>query len=236
MTTRSFATAVVFFLRLVTVVVLSSYFLLSSSYSSSSSSYEIKPKFWKYKSRYNIGYEVATAITTATNNNNKDNDEEELQAQAHEHEHEHDDDEVVQQQPILLLNGFGVGSFHQHRLIHELFDNNNNHSNHTDDDSDDDDNISGDNDAVQQQYQQQQQQQQQRKSRRKKKKHTTAGTVIYGIDYLGQGRSWPIHCRDGFGENEQDLQYSANTYVINMMSKLHLFVCIFLSSCTRHSS
>ena len=232
MTTRSFATAVVFFLRLVTVVVLSSYFLLSSSYSSSSSSYEIKPKFWKYKSRYNIGYEVATAITTATNNNNKDNDEEELQAQAHEHEH--DDDEVVQQQPILLLNGFGVGSFHQHRLIHELFDNNNNHSNHTDDDSDDDDNISGDNDAVQQQYQQQQQQQQQRKSRRKKKKHTTAGTVIYGIDYLGQGRSWPIHCRDGFGENEQDLQYSANTYV--NMSKLHLFVCIFLSSCTRHSS
>ena len=229
MTTRSFATAVVFFLRILTVVVLSSYFLLSSSYSSSSSSYEIKPKFWKYKSRYNIGYEVATAITTATNNNNKDNDEEELQA----HEHEHDDDEVVQQQPILLLNGFGVGSFHQHRLIHELFDNNNNHSNHTVDDSDDDDNNSGDNDAVQQQYQQEQQQQ--RKSRRKRKKHTTAGTVIYGIDYLGQGRSWPIHCRDGFGENEQDLQYSANTYVINM-SKLHLFVCIFLSSCTRHSS
>merc|ERR1711865_711204 len=57
-----------------------------------------------------------------------------------------------------------------------------------------------------------QEQQQQRKSRRKRKKHTTAGTVIYGIDYLGQGRSWPIHCCDGFGENEQDLQYSANTW------------------------
>ena len=23
-------------------------------------------------------------------------------------------------EPILLLNGFGVGSFHQHRLVHEL--------------------------------------------------------------------------------------------------------------------
>ena len=25
-----------------------------------------------------------------------------------------------EQTPILLLNGFGVGSFHQHRLIHEM--------------------------------------------------------------------------------------------------------------------
>lgn len=74
-------------------------------------------------------------------------------------------------EPILLLNGFGVGSFHQHRLIPELLKDDSSNSN------------------------------------AKQKPRT-----VYCIDYLGQGRSWPKHCMDGKGENEKDLQYSANTW------------------------
>ncbi|VEU36492.1 unnamed protein product [Pseudo-nitzschia multistriata] len=62
----------------------------------SSSGYTIQPMTWEYKSRYDIGYEVATPTA-----GEKDNDND-------------------QEHPILLLNGFGVGSFHQHRLIAEL--------------------------------------------------------------------------------------------------------------------
>jgi len=67
-------------------------------------------------------------------------------------------------EPILLLNGFGVGSFHQHRLIPEL--------------------ISRD-----------------------------ENQVVYGMDYLGQGRSWPVDCDDGNSENEKGLLYSADMWV-----------------------
>ena len=35
--------------------------------------------------------------------------------------------------------------------------------------------------------------------------------TIYAIDYLGQGRSWPIDCDDGNSENEKGLIYSADT-------------------------
>jgi len=75
-----------------------------------------------------------------------------------------------------LLNGFGVGSFHQHRLIPELLRNDD-----VNDDDDDDDDVYNDQ------------------------------RTVYCIDYLGQGRSWPKDCQDGLGENEEDLQYSANT-------------------------
>ena len=107
-------------------------------------SYEIKPKQWEYKSRYDVGYEVANEIATDENTSAKE--------------------------PILLLNGFGVGSFHQHRLIHELM---------ASDDGSNDGSISQ--------------------------------RPIYCMDYLGQGRSWPKDCQDGLGENENDLQYSADT-------------------------
>lgn len=70
-----------------------------------------------------------------------------------------------QQDPILLLNGFGVGSFHQHRLIQNVFE-------------------------------------QQDESR-----------MVFGIDYLGQGRSWPVDCNDGNSENEQGLIYSADVWL-----------------------
>lgn len=69
---------------------------------------------------------------------------------------------IKDEDPILLLNGFGVGSFHQHRLMAQL---------------------SG------------------RGSNR----------AIYCMDYLGQGRSWPVDCDDGNSANEAGLIYSADT-------------------------
>mmetsp|Transcript_18731 Transcript_18731/g.26386 ORF Transcript_18731/g.26386 Transcript_18731/m.26386 type:complete len:431 (+) Transcript_18731:106-1398(+) len=85
--------------------------------------------------------------------------------------------------PILLLNGFGVGSFHQHRLMTELLE------------------I--------------------RYMEEKKTKSVTMGSkkgneemesLIYGIDYLGQGRSWPVNCDDGNSESELGLIYSVDTW------------------------
>lgn len=60
-----------------------------------SRSYVIQPGTWKFRG-HPIAYETAQSVnddkpTTKTNAD-----------------------------PVLLLNGFGVGSFHQHRLIHEL--------------------------------------------------------------------------------------------------------------------
>ena len=109
-------------------------------------SYEIKPKLWDYKSRYDIGYEVATR-----------NRSESLDYV----------NESSANEPILLLNGFGVGKFHQSRLVHEL--------------------LTEDNDSGGLQR------------------------TIFCLDYLGQGLSWPKDCQDGLGENEENLQYSAET-------------------------
>ncbi|EJK67070.1 hypothetical protein THAOC_11942, partial [Thalassiosira oceanica] len=36
---------------------------------------------------------------------------------------------------------------------------------------------------------------------------------IYALDYLGQGRSWPPGCDDGFSPAEDGLGYSADTWV-----------------------
>lgn len=68
--------------------------------------------------------------------------------------------------PLLLLNGFGVGSFHQHKLVSELLKND--------------------------QYE---------------------ARSIYCIDYLGQGRSWPVDCQDGNGPTESGLRYCGSTWV-----------------------
>ena len=35
--------------------------------------------------------------------------------------------------------------------------------------------------------------------------------IVYCVDYLGQGRSWPRDCEDGKSENEEGLIYSADT-------------------------
>jgi len=133
-------------------------------------SYEIRPKLWDYKSRYEIGYEVAKA----TNCNSDDvNANVNVNVNVNVNINDDDDDDdgadgygINPKEPILLLNGFGVGSFHQHRLVHELLTNENHHPQQT----------------------------------------------VYCIDYLGQGRSWPKVCQDGLGENEKDLQYSADTW------------------------
>lgn len=94
---------------------------------------------------HHVGYEEAHRITDDSN---------------------HLDD--CDKEPILLLNGFGVGSFHQHRLIKNVLGK---------EDADDD------------------------------------NRVIYGIDYLGQGRSWPVDCDDGRSESERGLIYSAESWL-----------------------
>jgi len=67
------------------------------------------------------------------------------------------------------LNGFGVGSFHQHRLMPNLI-------------------------SIQE------------------KDGVETTRKVYGIDYLGQGRSWPVDCDDGNSENERGLIYSIDIW------------------------
>jgi hypothetical protein len=138
-------------------------------------SYEIRPKLWDYKSRYEIGYEVAKA-TICDSDDVNDHVKGNLNDHVNGNDNGNDNYDgtngygINPQEPILLLNGFGVGSFHQHRLVHELL---------------------ADKGGT-------------------KENHPPQRTV-YCIDYLGQGRSWPKDCQDGLGENEKDLQYSADT-------------------------
>jgi pimeloyl-ACP methyl ester carboxylesterase len=101
---------------------------------------------WDYQGHF-IGYEVATSTVPAK----------------------------ADKEPILLLNGFGVGSFHQHRLMPEL--------------------LGRDEERV-----------------------------IYGMDYLGQGRSWPVNCDDGNSECELGLIYSADMWVNQIISFLEQVV------------
>jgi pimeloyl-ACP methyl ester carboxylesterase len=64
-------------------------------------SYTIQPGIWRYK-HHPIAYEVASFAN--------DNADESVSLQT----------AATTTTPLLLLNGFGVGSFHQHKLIHEL--------------------------------------------------------------------------------------------------------------------
>lgn len=82
---------------------------------------------------------------------------------------------TVNESPILVLNGFGVGSFHQHRLFPNLL-------------------SIEEKDGVE-------------KCRK-----------VYGIDYLGQGNSWPLDCDDGNSENEKGLIYSIDTWADQIIS------------------
>ena len=58
--------------------------------------------------------------------------------------------------PVLLLNGFGVGSFHWHRVMGSIA--------------------------------------------------SESGSACYGMDYLGQGGSWPVDCADGAAPSEAGLR------------------------------
>jgi len=64
--------------------------------------------------------------------------------------------------PILLLNGFGVGSFHWHRVMGSIA--------------------------------------------------RESGALCYGMDYLGQGGSWPVDCADGDAPSEAGLRYAIDDW------------------------
>lgn len=115
--------------------------------------FQLEQKTWMFRDKYPIAYEVATCKATEIDGNDQTN--------------------VV---PILILNGFGVGSFHQHRLMKQLL-------------------------------------LQSRDSSHANSQKPCTQYKIYGIDYLGQGKSWPEHCNDGMSEDEYDLGYSADLWI-----------------------
>jgi len=118
----------------------------------------ILSKSWIYRGNH-IGYEEARKVQSP----NK------ITTIGENHDHLKLNEADYSQKPVLLLNGFGVGSFHQHRLMPYLLK--------AGDDSD-----------------------------------TIPHRVVYGVDYLGQGKSWPINCQDGNSENEKNLIYSVDTW------------------------
>ena len=105
---------------------------------------QLEQKTWMFQNKFPIAYELATCTKDGSSNQNAI--------------------------PILLLNGFGVGSFHQHRLMKQLLQQHQSEVNDV-------------------QYE------------------------IYGIDYLGQGKSWPSNCNDGMSEDEYNLGYSADMWI-----------------------
>lgn len=168
-------------------------------------SFVIQPLVWEYKTHHEIGYEVASSVATTTTsrrnskailkvkagmsvvnatdvtNSNSSRDGAtalvtKSTSDARDQSNVVVDDDDTRGTPILLLNGFGVGSFHQHRLISRLFESSNN-------------NNGGSSSSKQQQR------------------------TVYCVDYLGQGRSWPKECQDGQAVSELGLQYSAETWI-----------------------
>lgn len=116
-------------------------------------SYTIQPKKWDYR-----GHEIAFEVSHRVLVDDKDATAATISSD---------------KSPILLLNGFGVGSFHQHRLIPEL--------------------VLG-----------------KEESSDDKQKDNQ---IVYCVDYLGQGGSWPRDCNDGLSEAEKDLAYSAEMWI-----------------------
>lgn len=134
-----------------------------------SKAFVIESKSWLYKGHH-IGYEEANRIKEVDENN---------------HVAKSPKNGV---NPILVLNGFGVGSFHQHRLMPNLISvqpssSSSSSSNHA---TTKNENSNNNQEIVR---------------------------TVYGIDYLGQGRSWPIDCDDGNSKNEKGLIYSIDTWV-----------------------
>mmetsp|Transcript_54109 Transcript_54109/g.63228 ORF Transcript_54109/g.63228 Transcript_54109/m.63228 type:complete len:139 (+) Transcript_54109:134-550(+) len=111
------------------------------------SAFSIDRKSWRYKG-HSIAYEECVGVGKRDVNMNDNNSF-----------------EVREEIPVLVLNGFGVGSFHQHRLMPHL--------------------TGGDGDG-----------------------DGSSCRRVYGVDYLGQGQSWPIDCDDGNSSNERGLVYS----------------------------
>eukprot|EP00592_Proboscia_alata_P016324 CAMPEP_0194396972 /NCGR_PEP_ID=MMETSP0174-20130528/125284_1 /TAXON_ID=216777 /ORGANISM="Proboscia alata, Strain PI-D3" /LENGTH=169 /DNA_ID=CAMNT_0039193095 /DNA_START=97 /DNA_END=607 /DNA_ORIENTATION=+ len=103
--------------------------------------FSIDRKSWRYKG-HSIAYEECVGVGKREVNVNDNNSF-----------------EVREEIPVLVLNGFGVGSFHQHRLMPHL--------------------TGGDGDG-----------------------DGSSCRRVYGVDYLGQGQSWPIDCDDGNSSND----------------------------------
>jgi pimeloyl-ACP methyl ester carboxylesterase len=89
---------------------------------------------------------------------------------------------------ILLLNGFGMGTFHQQRFIHEMI-------------------------RQRQQHEHNQSSSSSSTATTNNNTDTNSQMILYSIDYLGQGKSWPIQCDDGNSVAEDQLQYSAQTWM-----------------------
>jgi pimeloyl-ACP methyl ester carboxylesterase len=135
-----------------------------------------------------------------------------------------DDDEEV---PILLLNGFGVGSFHQHRLMRQLLLQ---HEEYCQQQQQQQQQQIDHETQQHQQLQQPQQSQQQQRPRRQR-------LVVYGIDYLGQGNSWPITCNGvGTSEDELNLGYSADVWLDQLKDFIDEVVLSSSSSSSSSSS
>jgi pimeloyl-ACP methyl ester carboxylesterase len=141
-------------MKALSIWLLADFTFVIQSYVVSQTLCRIEPKNWDFMG-YDIGYEVAK----------------------YDQDDETSDSSVLDadREPVLLLNGFGVGSFHQHRLIPELLERN-------------------------------------------------PSRIIYAMDYIGQGRSWPMDCDDGNSASEKDLIYSADLWVNQIISFLEQIV------------
>ena len=99
-------------------------------------SFVITPKEWDFLQKHSVGYEVARPVMTAgsvTTNSYQNNTSLsasttasgvaglELKVTPKTTNDSPSSSSSSSGTPILLLNGFGVGSFHQHRLIERLF-------------------------------------------------------------------------------------------------------------------
>ena len=75
---------------------------------------------------------------------------------------------------------------------------------------------------IEQQQQQQQQQQQESQSNNNSQPNNNNNNnrqyIIYGIDYLGQGKSWPTNPQDGESPDEYQLAYSADMWLDQLSS------------------
>ena len=149
-----------------TISILTAVFRLSLIFSiqcvCGTKAFSIQSKSWSFRGHH-IAYEEAVRVKS-TSTSTTSSTRTDLISSEH------------QSSPILLLNGFGVGSFHQHRLFPQLIQ------------------IDSDSEA-----------------------EAEAGSIgttrkVYGIDYLGQGNSWPVDCNDGNSENEKGLIYSIDTW------------------------
>ena len=135
-----------------------------------SRSYVIQPGTWKFRG-HPIAYETAKSVKS-----------------------DGIDSQNADPTPVLLLNGFGVGSFHQHRLIHELL---------------------GDDKYVDRpiyciDYLGQ------GTLHEGFSPFFSAFTQSLKISFTG--RSWPENCRDGEGECEIGLRYCGSTWVDQICS------------------